>query len=250
MSYVNKFVAVVKSNNEILRENDNCVVIPFGNEYSILLKNLNTKKAIINIDIDGNDALDGSSIIINPNTTFELKGCITDRRVKNKFKFIEKTTCIKNHRGDKIDDGIIRIEFAFEKNKPFIQNIYNDMHNNMHNNIYDTYFYFNNRFSNKLENIQTTFSSFDSSIRGLKNNKENTEEGITVKGSEVDQKFIASTTGELEAPEVIIIKLKGKNDKGNVINPITVSTKLICETCGKTSKSTAKYCPECGTFLR
>ena len=47
MVYKSNFVAVVKTNGTILREkgesNDE-VYLPFGNEYSLLLKNKNSKR--------------------------------------------------------------------------------------------------------------------------------------------------------------------------------------------------------------
>ena len=78
----------------------------------------------------------------------------------------------------------------------------------------------------------------------------NSDEGITVKGSESDQKFDSAWTPQLEDnSQVVIIRLRGYKGETKVEKPVLVKTKLICSTCGRKSKSNIKYCPECGTFL-
>ena len=42
MMYNNKLVAAIKSNGKVLREFGEEVYIPFGSEYSILIKNLHS----------------------------------------------------------------------------------------------------------------------------------------------------------------------------------------------------------------
>jgi len=117
MVYTNKFVAVIKCNGKILREvsKENDVILPFGAEYSILLKNLDNRRAVAEVSIDGTDVLDGRRLVIDANDDTELKGVMVNNAVKNAFKFIQKTEKIQDHRGDKIDDGFIRIKFGFER---------------------------------------------------------------------------------------------------------------------------------------
>uniref|UniRef100_A0A6M3KHM7 Zinc-ribbon domain-containing protein n=1 Tax=viral metagenome TaxID=1070528 RepID=A0A6M3KHM7_9ZZZZ len=233
MVYSNNFVGVIKVNGQVLREIDNVVTLPFNSEYIILLKNLDAKTAVINITIDGQDIQDGSGLVLYGNTEVELQGFLKGNSVKNKFKFIEKTEEISNHRGDRIDDGIVRIEYKFEKPLPrFFGNYYQ----------YIPVYPFDNTVWKKY--------SFDSTV-GLSTMSvqccaEN-DNGITVKGSDdVDQHFNYTTLRTLEEnSNVIIIKLKGtKNSK-----PITVKDKITCETCGRTSKYGVKYCHNCGTFI-
>lgn len=115
MMYNSKFVASIKCDGSILRENGETVYLPFGSEYSILLKNLESRKALVGITIDGEDVLDGVKLVISPNETVNLERFYNR---KNKFKFIEKTEKISEHRGDRIDDGLIRISFKFEQQRP------------------------------------------------------------------------------------------------------------------------------------
>jgi len=142
MTYKDQFVVEVKCNGKILRVQDDVIHLPFGSEYSIYLKNLNSRRAAINISIDGEDVLDGSSLILNANSSTDLEGFLRGATAKNKFKFINKTKEIQDHRGDKIDDGIIRVEFAYEKAKPIQKLIVEDHHHHDHYHWnYDNWFY-------------------------------------------------------------------------------------------------------------
>lgn len=76
------------------------------------------------------------------------------------------------------------------------------------------------------------------------------DEGITVKGSESNQVLDQVYVSPLEDNSyVIVIRLKGYRGSEQVEKPLLVKTKLKCPTCGRKSKSSSKYCPECGTFL-
>jgi hypothetical protein len=78
------------------------------------------------------------------------------------------------------------------------------------------------------------------------------EDGITVKGSEINQQFNYGWVGQLEDhSRVIILKLVGVNNiSGKFIEkPITVQTKKTCQICGKKSRSHLKFCSGCGAFL-
>lgn len=112
----NKFVAVIKSNSEVLRERQNGeIYLPFGSEYTILLKNENSRGASVKITIDNKDVLDNKRLFLLANSEIELKGFLKGNETTNSFKFIERAKEIEEYRGTKIDDGIIRIEYQFEK---------------------------------------------------------------------------------------------------------------------------------------
>jgi len=134
MTYKDNFVAEVKCNGKILRIIDGAVHLPYGSEYTLLLKNLNSRKASVSVHIDGQDVMDYSSLILDPNSSAELEGFLSGTIAKNRFKFIHKTKQIQEHRGDKIDDGLIRVEFAFEKPAPEVikKTIINEHHDYYH----------------------------------------------------------------------------------------------------------------------
>lgn len=253
MVYQEKFVVVVKSNGKILREHDEVVTIPYLDEYSILLKNLNSVKAVVSISIDGQDVLNGNQIIVNPNGSTELEGFLKDSSVTHKFKFIQKTKEIQDYRGDNVDDGIIRVEYRFEKIVEKIQIV--------REYIQPNYYYYPPTFvsiggggcggnpnvvygaggGGRINNI-STYASSSIPIQ---------DEGITVKGSSSNQNFFHGYTSSLEDfTNVIILKLRGIDSKGQIVTEaIKVNKKIKCETCGAVSKSSAKFCRMCGTSL-
>ncbi len=283
MTYKDNFVVELKHKGKILRVKDDTVYLPFGSEYSLLLKNLNSRKASVKIHIDNQDILDYSSLILEPNSSTELEGFLSGTVAKNKFKFIKKTKEIQDHRGDHIDDGLIRVEFAFEKPKSETRQIITERHDHHHYH-YDYYHWWPRFTYNSDEIIGSNEGSMFRGISGsgtadMTGNLSNSEnineplvsycynvqsealgveslgqplddEGITVKGSECYQSFRYGSIGELEQSQVIIIKLKGFATSGvEVEKPVTVKDKLICPSCGTKSKSSFKFCPNCGTFL-
>jgi hypothetical protein len=117
MMYQSKLVASLKANGKILREFKDTVYIPFGSEYSFLLKNLNTTRALVNVFIDGEDMTPGG-LVLNAGQEVDLERSIKGGNLMegNRFKFIERTGAIENGpRGIKLEDGLVRIEFQFEK---------------------------------------------------------------------------------------------------------------------------------------
>jgi hypothetical protein len=120
--YSNKLVASLKANGKILREFKDTVYIPFGSEYSFLLKNLHTQRAVVNIFIDGDNIVEGG-LVINAGQEVNLERYIKNGNLTegNRFKFIERTAAIEDGpRGIKLEDGLIRIEFQYEQPRPVI----------------------------------------------------------------------------------------------------------------------------------
>lgn len=121
MMYDSKMAVAVKAKGRVLRENKDQVYLPFGEEYTLTFKNLNSVRALVKVWIDGVDATDGTSgLIVPPNESVDLERFIKEGNLGagNRFKFIERTGAISQHRGNKIDDGLIRVEFEFERQKP------------------------------------------------------------------------------------------------------------------------------------
>lgn len=114
--YISKLVCAVKTNGKILREDQKdgssaILTLPFGSEYSLLLKNLSGKRALVKIEIDGKNISEGG-LVIDKGQQYEIERPVSS---PNKFKFIEKTQEISDHRGDRIDDSLIRLTWQFEK---------------------------------------------------------------------------------------------------------------------------------------
>lgn len=248
MMYKQNFVAVVKCDGKILREHDSDVVyLPFGSEYSILLKNKDGRRALVDIEVDGENVLNGHKLIVNGNDTQEIKGFMRDMNNTNRFKFIHKTKEIQKFRGDRIDDGLIRVTYQFEKFKtePIITT-YTPPAWTYSKGFKSTDWTSGGtslRASCGLNNVYTcSFSDYSSP---------KVEEGITVKGSEINQNYNYGNIGLLESNiYTIILHLKGlTKDKQSIQKPITIKTKSKCYTCGRNNKSINKFCYNCGTFL-
>lgn len=262
MMYKNDFVAVVKVDNKILREDKDTVLIPFGSEYSILMKNLQSRKAVVSVTIDGQDVLNGKRIVINPKDEQELKGFydMYDSTENRKFKFIQKTEKIQEYRGDKIDDGILRIEFWYEEEQKPLPVTHWDK--TLIRGIGGCSAGVSNSVSYSTSNVVTTSTAMlnasNSTLTAdvvkcsLDSFTPQSDEGITVRGSESDQKFRVVTVGNLESQShVITLKLKGYTSSGTEVKTaLAVGSKVVCPTCGHNNKSISKYCSECGTYLK
>lgn len=259
MVFKDNFIVVVKCNGKIMREFNGEVRIPFGSEYSILLKNKDSRTAVASVEIDGEDVMEGHRYIVPGNSTRELKGFLRGLNAKNRFRFIKKTEQISRFRGDRIDDGLIRVEFWYEQkqNNPWY--------------IYPTWGTFN--FTNHDSDTGDVNNFYvGGNTKGLSGGTNNaaepavtfscsntvmhptSDDGITVKGSHVSQEFCYGTTKALENhSSVIIIKLVGATKRNRKVmkvkKPITVKTRIQCPTCGKKWRSSMRFCGRCSTAL-
>lgn len=257
MMFRNNFIVVVKSEGRILREHNGNVRLPFGSEYSILLKNKDSRKAVASISVDGKSVTEGR-IIIDGGSEVELLGFLEGTSVRNRFKFIQKTDEIVRHRGDRVDDGIVTVEYWFEE-RVEVTKRYEDVVRRYywwdypHKPFYPyTPLYSGMKFTS--DNINTSINtnySVSSSISAYNCSTPLPDEGITVKGSEVNQNFNYGHTKNLENQSNIInIILKGYKDSGvKVKMPTTTTQRVECPTCGRKVRSSEKYCSNCGTYL-
>lgn len=113
MMHKKNLVAAIRVNEKVLRESNDRVELPFGSEYSILLKNLDTVRQQVQIQIDGKET--SGWIVLNPGEKQNLERFPRNNLSEgNRFKFIERTEAIETHRGIGAEDGLIRIEFKRE----------------------------------------------------------------------------------------------------------------------------------------
>lgn len=277
--YKSKLAVAIKHNGKILRETKDVVFLPFGSEFSVLVKNLNSRRVKFKLSIDGTDALDDTEVIVDANSDTEIKRFIRNGNMDegNAFKFIERTSGIENGpRGIKIDDGIVRVEFWFEQEKPeiVIKDIYWENHH------YRDFYpqvnpWYDQRFGGGIyaqaatgavanyTNIDTNSATFSATgaattnIRGMASGQSATEQsvpandvGITVPGAKVEQKFtpVHGFKSELNS-SIIVLRLVGVVGEVEVAKPITVAHKPECVTCGRINKASFKFCTSCGTSL-
>jgi len=263
--YQSKLVSSLKANGKILREFKDTVFVNFGSEYTVYMKNLNTKRALVNVFIDGEDMTPGG-IVLNAGQEIDLERSIKNGNLRegNKFKFIERTGAVENHRGVKLEDGLVRVEYQFEMYHPmqsFFDNNMERYSKNLMRGISGstgdwagpmsaTYSATNISGSASMDSSWITASGASLNSAQAQSMPAN-DVGITVAGSKSTQSFTTTTMGPLEAEKhSIVLKLLGETaDNKPVLQPVNVKMKPKCSTCGKQNKATAKFCTECGTSL-
>lgn len=253
MMYDSKMALAVKSSGRVLREaksdNNTQVYMPFGCEYSLMLKNLNSVRALAKIWIDGTDVTEGTSgLVVPPNQSIDIERFIKNGNLSggNKFKFIERTAAVSNHRGNKIDDGLIRVEFEFEKVQPVYNQYYSKLGSvRSYGGIDSAQFGAASGGAATLASNSIVNASHQT--RALSQN----ETGITVPGAVSDQQFhVASWFPTDGVMHVMVLQMLGEVEGQPVPEPITVQMKARCSSCGTLSKANAKFCGECGTSLQ
>lgn len=250
MMYEQKLIAAIKCNGRILREFKDTVYVNFGSEYTIYLKNLNSINALINITIDGRDIIPGG-LVISPNQEIDLARSIEHGNLNQgtAFKFIERTEQIEDHRGIKADDGIIRIEFQWERLWQR-QDGFQPVHA-----VGGWYPNYGQSTVAPSHSILRGVGAGDSSMMAAQSiscssSAPTNDVGITVPGSVSDQRFQTVPAFPL-APEkhVIVLHLLGKIAGVVIGEPVTIKTKTKCTTCGKLNSTQSRFCPDCGTGL-
>jgi hypothetical protein len=273
-------VATISTHGQILREiRDKAsgvdqVYLPFGSDYCIKFKNLDTRKALIRVYVDGSDATNTAQLVVNPGNDGILEGFLDSKtmQVRNSFRFIEKTERISQHRGDKIEDGLIRVEVEFEEPSPFTKALENYPYfpeNPWKQDQFPkippeyphvkpywcdagvTFYGHYNPDTMQTPLVGCVIPNVNNSLNSATFATMSNKEGITVKGAPIQQSFNEVTVGAKSNEKIVMIfKLMGeKRDTTEVSTPLTVNTKVVCPTCGKHNTSNCKYCSECGTCL-
>jgi hypothetical protein len=249
MMYGNKLAAAIKVNGKVLREFKDTVYIPFGSEYAITLKNLHTTRAVVNVFIDSVDMVPGG-LVLNAGQSIDLERSIKNNNLTegNRFKFIERTGAVEQHKGIGVEDGLVRIEYQFETPRPVISQPW--IMASGSSNIYPQGGLMRGLSGSTGDSIWPAGSVTCSASYSANTTPVN-DVGITVPGSKSTQSFQSTTVGILESTaHNLILKLVG--DLGNnkpIEKPVTVKHKPKCVTCGKQNRAHAKFCVECGTAL-
>lgn len=263
--YTDKIVACIKVNGKILREDVDTVTLPFGCEYSILVKNLNSVRAQVTVAVDGADA--AGQLVINPNSDIELQRFIRNGNLDagNRFKFIERTKAIEDHRGIGTDDGLIRIEARRERVAPVYQPDYSwyPRQPPVRPRVYlGPRPQAQGRMGRSSMIGRTAPRTAAAAAPGRSPMRSKVapprpdltarlnDTGITVPGSVSSQRFQTVSGFALEPGSVVIVlRLRGQIGTAKVEQPVTVDMKPECQTCGKANSANSQFCSRCGTAV-
>jgi hypothetical protein len=211
---------------------------------------------LVNVEIDGKSVTDGG-MILDANREFNLERAIAgDLKNGRKFKFIEKTEEISEFRGDRVDDGLIRITYQFERQfyvnpAPYVPYVPPSWPNHWTYTKTDAYGHQTGNFGvtrGSSSGGGGTMSSccFTSNDSAPKNEFYGSASGITVEGSKSNQSFSYGSIGSLETEtySMVFQLIPG------TYQPVTVDRKIQCHTCGRKWKGHFEFCGNCGTALR
>lgn len=260
-------VISIKVGKNFLPDQDSIVKLPFGSEYSILIKNLNNSPIKVRMFIDGNINGPEKGFLIKEKDSFEINSFFN---TNNALKFVNKSKELNKHREENIEDSLIRFEVdilnekesknnfsdlaellkksqikkrPFESNKPWDNYPKVDLHehpflpekNNTFGGNYNPY---EQVFCSSIESIYSN----ESSLIAYSN-----ESGITVPGKKIEKQIVT----ELNEIKYIkkeslcfIFKLESTNE-----NISFDKEKKVCLVCNKKYKSKYNYCPIDGSYL-
>lgn len=273
--FSNNFVVAVKVNGKVLREVQDIVYLPFGTEYTILLKNTSPQRAKVKVSIDGNDATEGTILVVDGNDSLELKRSIKNGNfeVGNAFKFIEKTAKIEQHRGNKAEDGLLTVAFEFERKPSPLADWSTVRYRGLGGGCHG----YNNLLSNA--SLQgSTQVSYSATASCASDEAPTATASLTMDWMDAEQErsivrskgAVAQNTAGITAPGQIVeqafrqvadfvtdgvkhsltLQLKGKTDAAvEVTKPVVVKKVQRCTMCGTNTRQTAKFCHECGASV-
>lgn len=278
--YSNNFVVAVKVKGKILRELNEVVYLPFGSEYTLLLKNKSNLRAKANVEIDGQSVTDGDFVVLNAGESLELKRFIRNGNLSsgNAFKFIEKTQKIEQYRGNKVDDGLVTVRYEFASpvvffhqylpgqcipNDPWKYLVGRSLHGQGYNGLTSNTVYTNNSSFCSVQGADSliggtlTTTSITSGNTGkeeklssnILRSKSINDAGITAPGSEVKQEFVNvadfATDGVKHS---ITLMLKGAVETLNTAGNLHVTGKIRVQKPVVVQK--VQRCTMCGTNTR
>jgi len=224
MMYSQGFIVSVKNEKgEVLRESRGReVFLPFDSEYSLLLKNNNSRSCVAEVLIDGTKVLGEHQLIIGAHTGVDLRRFCLDGDLDSgrKFRFVH------------VDDPRVQDPMSYE------------------NGMIEVKFWLEKQISQSIKNLYRTRSkgspckSFGFGPDEICRRFE--EVGATVEGSVSGQSFNVGHLGELERTYTTI-RLFMKPYKE--IITVKSSRTIFCSACGRKNKTFDNFCSKCGKRL-
>ena len=277
MMYNQKFAVALKSaSGRVLREvSGDRVYLPFGAEYSVFIKNMNNRRALASVKIDGNDIGDGTTFVVPAHGHIDIERFVKSGNLDagNRFKFIERTAAVADHRGVDAADGLVEITLQLERvpvTQFPIKPISTGGSPHIRRRRGGRQFSDNVKSANYSSSSPESFTLGDSGDdwdsgavmdamdldmeRGLIGSAAApaNETGVTAPGSISEQQFTTVDSFPLEPEKIVFVfQILGETeDNRHIRQPVTVRTKTRCGQCGTRSPVGTKFCPECGASLQ
>jgi hypothetical protein len=270
--YSKNFVVAILHNGKFCEESkDGIVALPFGSEYTIRLRNKNSRRAVAFVYID-EENVTGGGIVVDANNYIDLERSTT-KAVKFKFVSAKSGEAIdagKNNRTDG-SNGVIRVEWKLEKEKPAIPTYIpvpypypvpypRPKFRPYYGTPRSTYVK-GGPCGQSMSGSPDALLSFDASASApsMPTNysecntsaaqRENLKEGCTVEGSYSHQTFYKVNIDLEDGPGVVIrIVLRGyTEDKAPAV---LHEAGPFCVNCGSRTGKRAKFCSKCGTKIQ
>src|SRR5690349_1572984 len=131
--YRDSYVAALVVDGKIQKESDDgSVLIPFGSEYVLRLKNKLRKRAVADVWIDGKIAVKG--VVIDANGTVDLERFVVDGNLNEGKRFkLARLTDPKVDQPNDSENGNIEVNFYPEKDEPVVEKkVIHEYHNCSH----------------------------------------------------------------------------------------------------------------------
>lgn len=249
MVYKNGFVAVVKDNSgHVLRDSGNKVLLPFYEEYSLLLKNQHGVRAVATVEIDGENVMGGREAVIEAHGEFPLERYIKNLDKGRKFQFVPLKDSRIKYKADHPDLGIIEISFRKENKHNLIDDWSGpEIKLDLYTRRMGSSMSYTSNTADSSEfgtvSLGKARSGGQSVCRAMK-----TRSGGTAHGSRSTQSFGTTTIGDLESDSTII-RLRLVPSDYDEPNTVKNTKKIYCVSCGKKNPRTANYCSQCGNKI-
>lgn len=115
MAYQKEHAICILLDGKVVPEKDGAVILPFGSEYKVRLKNKSRVRSVADVYIDGEVAAKG--IVLNADVTIDLERFVKDLNQGPKFKLARLSNPAVAQPGDS-QNGLLEVRFYKEKVKP------------------------------------------------------------------------------------------------------------------------------------
>jgi len=131
--YRDSYIVALMVGGKIQKEGDDgSVLIPFGSEYVIRLKNKLRKRAVADVWLDGRIAAKG--IVIDANGTVDLERFVEDGNLSEGKRFkLARLSDPKVEQPNDSENGIVEVNFYPEKDEPVVEKILEHINCGHHN---------------------------------------------------------------------------------------------------------------------